>query len=125
MNRIEELFKELQERYGLSRIKLIIDKDFCDRKECGGIYSTLRKDIHLCHSDLTPFNVATLLHEVCHAIQDKEGRLPRRSTLTSEQIWELEKEAYLFAQSQLETTYSQFKGRIFDFDKLRKVHCDK
>lgn len=92
-----EIFEEYKEKFGLDSVKLKIQV-FSEEKDTFGIYSPKYKVVQIPFGEMTANTLNSLFHEMCHAIQHKENRLPKISESTLDEFVNSEIEAVLFAR---------------------------
>lgn len=102
---MESEFKSLQKRYGVQAYKLNFDKQYLNKIEAEAAFHFLWKTIILKDRRMCRRRLISLLHEICHAIQHKEGRFIFDKTRTRA-LYEQEVEAELFAIDEYEKIFA-------------------
>lgn len=110
---LRRLFNEARKRYKLSGIELYVFKNIAQFKNdyCRAIYVPEYQSIVMRSYKLYPSNIRYMLHEMCHALQHKEGRL-YISTHNSKRSYSLEIEAEVFARVEYRKWYEKDYGQI-------------
>lgn len=112
---LKEEFVFLRDRYGLSGLRYFAFKPFrvpyFSNPGCRALYLDDYDCIVVRNGNFTVENLKLMLHEMCHAIQSREGRLAVPKTHLSK-LYALEIEAEVFARVEYDSLYRSKYGAL-------------
>jgi hypothetical protein len=106
---MDKEFKLLKKRYNLSEITLRYDSTYLKKGEHEAVFFPEQKQIVLLDRRVCRRRLLSLLHEIKHVLQFKEGRLVR-DFRSLRKMYFLEFEAEMFSINEYEELYAKKYG---------------
>lgn len=105
MSELELEYQKLQKRFKIEKYHLSFDRDFLNKRKLEAGFNHFFHTIYLRDRRLCRKRLLSLLHEICHAIQHKEGRYTDNK-FDTEALYAQDVEAECFAIDQYEEIYA-------------------
>jgi hypothetical protein len=98
-------FEKLKEEFNLKYLRLSYDSTLLEQLDSEAAFNYIFWEIILKNNKICSARLYSLLHEVCHALQYKEGRM---HTMNYDKLYLLELEAEDFATKKYKERYSHY-----------------
>jgi Zn-dependent peptidase ImmA (M78 family) len=108
-NKISKEIDFLKNYFKLPNLKIVVDKNLYKEHRRRGCYCWLEQKIYIISDKLTRSKLFTILHEICHYLQDIKG-LWGCYNVSFSNYWKLEKNAYIFAHKYYKILFEKKYG---------------